>query len=107
MALVATENIVRTGLEAAYTAVAASQTITNDGSRTFIQIVNGVTAMVCTIVTPVTVDTLAVTDRTVSIGANEEHFIGPFPTRTYGATVTITFDDTTDGTIAVLKVPAE
>lgn len=106
MALVAQQNIVRTGLEASYTNVAASQTFYG-GDVIFFHVVNGVTAMIATIVTSVTVDSKAVTDDTVSIGANEDRFIGPWPQKWYGSTVTLTFDDTTDGTVAVLKLPIE
>lgn len=108
MAALTVQDIVRAGLEASYSAVlTAGNTFTNDGSRTFIHVVNGSTAMVVTIVTSQTSDGLAVADRTVSVGANEEHFIGPFPVNVYGSTVTVTVDDQTDGTMAVLKVPAE
>lgn len=108
MAALTVQNIVRAGLEASYSAVlTAGNTFTNDGQRTFIHVVNGSTAMVVTIATPATADGLAVADRTVSVGANEEHFIGPFPIAVYGTTVTVTVDDQTDGTMAALKVPAE
>ena len=108
MTALSVENIVRAGLEASYTAVAtAGHTFTNDGKRTVIHVVNGATAMVVTIATPQTSDGLAVADRTVSVGSNEDHFIGPFPVAVYGSTVTVTVDDQSDGTMAVLKVPAE
>lgn len=108
MAALSTQNIIRGGLQASYTAVAASHTYTNDTDyRTFFHIVNGATPMTVTIVTSQTVDGLAVSDRTVSVGASEEHFIGPFGTTAYGSTVTVQFSDTTDGTMAVLRVPNE
>lgn len=109
MAAISVQNIVRAGLQASYTAVATAHngTFVNDGQRTFLHVVNGATAMTLTIVTPATSDGLAVADRTVSIGSSEEHFVGPFPVKTYGTTVTIQFSDTTNGTVAVLKVPAE
>jgi hypothetical protein len=106
MAAITVQNIVRAGLETSYTNVAASHTFANDGSRTFVHVVNGATAMVLTIVSSATSDGLAVADRTVSIGSNEEHFCGPWPTATYGTTVTIQFDDTSNGTVAAMKVPA-
>jgi hypothetical protein len=106
---IAVQSIVRAGLQASYTvlATAHNDSFTNDGKRTFIHVVNGATATTLTVVTPATVDGLAVADRTVSIGSNEEHFVGPFPKDSYGSSVTIQFSDTSDGTVAALKVPAE
>lgn len=107
MAAISVQSIIRAGLQASYTNVASSHTFTNDGKRTFVHVVNGATAMNLTVVTPNTVDGLAVSDRTVAIGSSEEHFVGPFPTDVYGTTVTVQFDDTTNGTIAALTIPAE
>lgn len=103
------QDIVRSGLQASYTAVSSadSDSFVNDGGRTFIHVVNGTTAMTLTVVTPATADGLSITDRTVAIGASEEHFVGPLPSQWYGNSVTINFSDTTDGTVAALKVPAE
>jgi hypothetical protein len=107
MAAISVQDIIRTGLQASYTNVASSHTFVNDGKDTIIHVVNGATAMTLTIVSTATSDTLAVADRTVSIGSTEEHFVGPFPIATYGTTVTIQFSDITNGTVAALKVPTE
>ena len=105
MAAITVQDVIRAGLQANYTNVAASHTFTNDGKDTIIHVVNGATAMTLTVVSTATSDGLAVADRTVSIGSSEEHFVGPFPTATYGSTVTIQFSDITNGTVAALKVP--
>ncbi len=107
MTLRVVEDIVRAGLEANYNAVEASSTFVNDGKRTVVHIVNGATSMNITLVTPNTVDGLAVADRVVAIGSSEEHFVGPFPISVYGTTITMTSDDVVDGTIAFLEVPEE
>ncbi len=107
MAVLTVQDIVRAGLQASYTAVAASHTFTNDGKDTVLHVVNGATAMTVTIVTSATADTLAIADRTVSVGSNEDHFIGPFPTQWYGTTVTAQFSDIADGTCAAIKIPPE
>ena len=104
MAAITVQNIVRAGLQGSYTAVAASHTFVNDGKDTFIHILNGATAMTLTIVSTATNDTLAVADRTVSIGSSEDHFVGPWPIATYGTTVTIQFSDVSDGTVVALKL---
>ena len=106
---IAVQSMSRSGLQASYTAVATADgdAFVNDGKRTFVHVVNGATAMTVTFVTPITQDGLAVSDRTVSVGSSEEHFIGPFPTRFYGSNVTVNFSDTTNGTIAVIQLPEE
>ena len=106
MAVLTVQDILRSGLEATYTAVAA-HTFSNDGRHTFLHVVNGATAMIVTVVTDATADGLAIGDRTVSVGASEDRFIGPLPSQWYGATVSITFDDVTDGTVAAIKLPPE
>ena len=103
------ETTSRTGLEATYTAFDQpnGHDFDNSGQKTIVHIVNGATAAVVTIPTSATVDGQAVADRTISIGANEEHFIGPFANSTYGnggSTVYLDIDDATNVTVAILKV---
>lgn len=106
MAAISVQSMSRSGLQASYTNVATSHTFTNDADmRTFAHVVNGTTAMTLTIVSPKTVDTLAVADRTVAIGASEEHFVGPFQQSVYGASTEIQFNNVTNGTVAIIKVP--
>ncbi len=106
MAVLTVQDIVRAGLQATYTAVAA-HTFVNDGRHTFIHVVNGATAMNVTLVTDATADGLAISDRVVVVGSSEDHFIGPLPSQWYGVTGSLTFSDVTDGTVAVLKLPLE
>lgn len=109
MALLTVEEISRSGLQPTQTAIGAGgDTFVNDGKKTFLLFLNGATAFVLTIVTPGTVDGLAIADRTVSIGANEEHLIGPWPTAQYNDSsgiVSLTYDDTTDGTVSPVRLP--
>ncbi len=106
MAALTVESMSRSGLEPTHTAInAGGDTFINDGKKTFIYLRNGATALTLTIVTPATVDGLAVADRTVSIGTNEDHIIGPWPTDQYGNTVSLTYSDATDGTMAVVRLP--
>lgn len=72
--------IVRTGLNATYTAALADgHGFTNSGRKKVIHVKNGgAGATVVTIPTPGTIDGLAIPDRTVSVPAGEDRFIGPF-----------------------------
>lgn len=54
----------------------------NDGA-VIVHIKNGATAGEVAIETPNTVDGLAIPDRDVTISANTEYFIGPFPVEIY------------------------
>ena len=69
---------------------------------------NGATGFTLTIQTPRTVDGLAVAEKTVSVGANEEHIfnfrdvaVGTFQQSDY--MVYVDYSDVTDGTIAVWR----
>lgn len=69
---------------------------------------NGATGFNLTIQTPVTVDGLAVGDKVVAIGANEEHIfnfkdvsLDNFRQSDY--MIYVDYDDVTDGTIAVWR----
>jgi hypothetical protein len=62
-----------------------------------------------TVVTPATVDGLAVADLTASIGAGETRMVGPFPTAVYSdgsGNVSLTYSAVTTVTLAVVKVAA-
>jgi len=102
------QSITRSGLQPTNTAlIADGHKFLNDGKLTFIQVENGATAFTLTIQTPKTVDGLAVAERTISIGTNEEHLIGPFPADTYNQAdgmVYLDYSDVTDGTVSVLKL---
>lgn len=111
------QDIVRTGLEATYSAAASGDGNVFDNSQknTFVHIVNG-GGSDCTITihTPQVVDSdLAVADRAVVCTAGEERFIGPFTGSYEGndadnsieRAVKLTYDQVTSVTLAVLRVP--
>lgn len=62
-----------------------------------------------TLVTPATVDGLAVADRTVAVGAGETRLVGPFPPGIYndtlvsGGSVNMTYSGVTTFTVTVIK----
>lgn len=111
------QDVVRTGLEATYSAAASGDGNVFDNSQknTFVHIKNaGGSDCTITIHTPAVVDTdLAVADRTVVCTAGEERFIGPFSTPYEGndadnsidRAVKLTYDQVTSVTIAALRIP--
>jgi hypothetical protein len=106
---IAVQQILRSGLEAVYTAANADgHALLNDGKRTFLHVVNGDAAdKTLTFATPLTVDGLAVADRTVVVTAAEERLIGPFPTEIYGqsdGTIHVDYSDVTSVTVAALRL---
>lgn len=81
----------------------------NTGGDVFLYIENGGTgASVTTVLTPQTITSanLTVEDRTYSVGAGADLFLGPFPTSTYNQTdgkVYFDIDVDTSVTIAVVQ----
>lgn len=61
----------------------------NSGATLLIAKNTGAVTRVATIVTPKTVDGLAVADRTPSIPAGETWVLGPYDVDTYGSVVTV------------------
>jgi len=107
MAELTAQQISRDGLDPTYVACdVAGDDFVNAGDE-FIHIKNGDgSPHTVTIVTPATVDGLAVADRDVVVPAGEERMIGPFPAGAYNdenAKVTFTYDAITSLTIAILK----
>ncbi len=112
----APEAIIRGGLQPTYTAAPGTGagngfTVVNDGSMVLhIKNVAAGGNCIVTVVTPGTVDGLAITDRTVTIADGEEHFIGPFPPGIYnvgGATgelIQVDFSENTNVTMAALQL---
>lgn len=102
------ETIDRDGLEPTMTAVFVDgHQFLNDGKVTRLLVENGATAFALTIQTSKTVDGQAVADRTVSIGANETHEIGPFPADVYNQSdgkVYIDYSDVTDGEVNAARL---
>ncbi|MEK7765269.1 MAG: hypothetical protein AAB368_03430 [bacterium] len=107
------EDIVRTGLAATYTAAPGTGagngfSIQNDG-RTILHVKNVAAGGDCvvTIVTPNTVDGLALADRTVTVADGAERFIGPFPPSIYNesdGTIRVDFSEITNVTLAALRM---
>lgn len=107
MALLTAENISISGLEATYSAVAASDTFSNTGDI-IIHVVNGdASDNTVTVVTPKTVAGLAVADVSVTVTAGESRFIGPFDPAVFNngsGIVTVQHSNTTSNTIALIRI---
>jgi len=86
---------------------ADGHSVANDGS-VILHIVNGGGAPITvTIVTPGTVDGLAIADREVIVAASANRLIGPFPREHYNqadGTVHVNFSGVASVTAAALKV---
>lgn len=107
MATYATENIGTGGLAATYRTAALSDKVT-PGDGTFLHVKNGsASAVTVTLVTPGTVDGLAVADRMVSVPATSDRFIAvpenPYINFADGGLAEIQFSAITSVTFAVLR----
>jgi hypothetical protein len=104
------QTVSRDGLEATYAAVASTDGVdfVNTGKE-FLHLKNGGGGdIVATLDIQTTVDGQAVTDRTVTITAGEDRFIGPFTTGDYNDGTNkalVTFDGVASLTAALLKLP--
>jgi len=101
--------IVRAGLTAGYTAFEASGVAFANEGRTFMHVKNAQAAATTTltIVTPNTVDGLAIADRTVQIVAATEEFIGPFQPGVYNQSTDVVHVDISTATsvsIAAIRI---
>lgn len=108
MATVATQNVGTSGLEATYSAASASDKVL-PGSSTVLHVKNGGGAdTTVTLITPGTVDSLAVDNRAVVVTAGEDRFITVpsdlYANRADGGLATVTFSPTTSVTFAVLRI---
>lgn len=100
MATYTRETITAAGLAEAYSAVAASDDFSNNGT-TFLRVVNAdASPTTLTIVTTFTREGLALADQTVTVTAGTAKTIGPFNTATYGTTTTVTYSNVTSVTVA-------
>ena len=104
------QDIVRAGLQASYTAVIADGHKFLNGGREIIHIINSnASTIVLTIMTPMTVDSLDVAERTISIPTTEERFVGPFQSNVYNQPadrmVYIDYDIQASVTVAILTLP--
>lgn len=107
MATRATETIDRDGLVATYHAASGGGDKVSPGAGVAIHVKNGSGAAVdVTLVTPGTVEGLAVSDRVVEVGAGAEAFIAVpdiYRNPTDGL-VSITWEATTTVTFAVIRI---
>jgi hypothetical protein len=81
-------------------------TFANDG-RMFIEVENGATQTIATVVTQCTVDGQAVADPTYTVPLNEDHIFGPFPPSIYNTAlgrVEVHFSNINDGTVSVWRL---
>lgn len=112
------QDIVRTGLEATYSAGddVNNHSFDNTGENVVLHVKNGATAVNVTISTPNTVDGLAIADRVVTVAGTSEAIIGPFPNAVYGTVDTdpdpdidpaifVDLDDDSNVTLAALRLP--
>lgn len=100
------EKIVNTGLAATYSAAHADGHKSTWSKDMVFHVKQGSGARVATIAVGETFEGRAITALSVTIDANTEKFIGPFSQRYVQSdgTVWITFDATTDTTLAALNM---
>ena len=110
MATLTIQQILKTGLEPTYAAVAAGgDEFVNDGKDTFLHIKNtNAASRILTIVTQATVDGEAVADKTVTVpDTTGDKMVGPFPTSWYNdsaSKVQLTYESEVGVTIAIIKL---
>lgn len=91
-------------------AAAGGDTFVNTGAEILIIKNGGGAPITLTVATPATLDGLAVTDLTATIGAGATRSVGPFPPGWYndtgvaGGSVALSYSAVTSVTVAVLKV---
>ncbi len=94
--------VVRGGLTAGYTSMEASGVAFANNGRTFMHLKVGTGAATLTIITPNTVDGLAIADRTVTLPASTETFVGPFQPGVYNQTTDVVHVDvSTAGSVSI------
>lgn len=104
----AVQDIIPGGLVATYSSVLTTNTyeVRNDG-KTLLHVKNGGTvATIVTLVSPGTVGGLAIADKTVSVAAGVDTFIGKLPPGIYndtGSNVSVSFSIDTLVTAAALR----
>ncbi|MEK7178551.1 MAG: hypothetical protein AAB721_02775 [Patescibacteria group bacterium] len=85
----------------------------NTGKEVVVIKNGGAGAITLTVVTPATIDGLAVADLTATIGVGETRAVGPFPPGVYstggvaGGNVSLTYSGVTTVTVAVLALTPE
>ena len=101
----AVQEVVRGGLTAGYTAMEASGVAFANEGRSILHVKNLTGGATLTVVTPNTVDGLAIADRTVTIPANTETFVGPFQPGVYNQSTDVVYVDvTTAGSVSIAAI---
>lgn len=108
----ATQIVVKGGLEPAYTnATASDGDMFSNTGKEFVHIVNGGgSPCVVTVPTPATVAGLAIEDKTVTVPAGEDRMIGVFEPGYYNQSGAnkgkcyVEYDQVTTVTIAVIRI---
>ena len=77
--------------------------VPNNGA-VVLYVVNRTKEAVIDIETPVTIDGLAVADRSVTVGADENRVLGPFPRAIYGNPFKFAIADVKGVQVAVLRI---
>lgn len=108
MATLTPQQVVRTGLEATYTAAAGGGDVFPNTGREIVDIVNGGGGdITLTIVTPGTYQGQALADDAVVVTAGERRHVGPFPPEMYNNSsgqVALAYSGVTSVTVAILKI---
>lgn len=107
--LITPQSVGSAGLAATYEPANAAGNSYRLASGTVAHIKNaGASDCTVTVETPMTVDGLAVADRSITVAAGTDRFIGLGTTAAYrqsGGTVFIDYDQVTSVTVAVLTIP--
>lgn len=110
MALLATQQVVRTGLAPSYSAAAGGGDTFNPGPETFLHVKNtSGGSITVTVVTPGATGGLAIADVSVAVPATTgDRMIGPLPGSLFADATTglgsITYSGVTNLTVAVIDV---
>ena len=86
------------------TITTGDQYLVQNNEETMLHVKNGGNAADFVIETVTVVDGIDLTDRTVTVPANAERFIGPFPRNIYGDTFKFAIDDVSNVEVAVLRM---
>ncbi len=101
--------VVRTGFLSAPTAAQTDGNSFNNTGKEILHVINGATDSVVTINTPRGPDGQSVTERTVTVSAASDQFIGPFPPEIFnqrgslGDIVHVDYDSVANVTVEVLR----
>ena len=108
MATLTPQPVVRTGLEAAFSAAAGGGDVFPNTGREIVEIVNGGGSdITLTIVTPASYQGQALADDTVTVTAGERRHVGTFPPELYNnasGQVALAYSGVTSVTVAILRI---